>query len=342
MGALKPGCGIPLRARKGRTDLGTEWVALRWPIVLPKQPKTKLAMKTGMRPIGIVTFGLALAAAPAIAQAQTAVTRQITSEPVETVVTQGPDGTAVTRRILSPEPGVSTFGAPPFAYPPVAAEALGPDYVEPVAPALATSRRVTESRVSTATPARTHTTTTRPATARRVSTRPARTVAAVTVPAASDQALVLSPAQRQMIYRSVVQREAYPAPVPAGPPVVAQTDFYAPPVVSGYPLRTIYPADHAYYGGSGYRDYAYGPAPYWSQDPYRNQDYADPYHTAYRWDGVPLVVGARIPPSVPLVAVPQPVMARIPAIQPYSYAVLDNRVYLVDPATDIIVAEITR
>jgi hypothetical protein len=44
---------------------------------------------------------------------------------------------------------------------------------------------------------------------------------------------------------------------------------------------------------------------------------------------------------VPLVGVPEPVAARIPAARPYSYAVLDNRVYLVDPATGVIVAEIT-
>ena len=43
---------------------------------------------------------------------------------------------------------------------------------------------------------------------------------------------------------------------------------------------------------------------------------------------------------MPLVAVPEPVAARIPAAAPYSYAVLDNRVYLVDPATSVIVAEI--
>ena len=51
------------------------------------------------RPLGTIAIGLVLASATATAQAQTAVTRQITSEPVETVVTQGPNGTAVTRRI---------------------------------------------------------------------------------------------------------------------------------------------------------------------------------------------------------------------------------------------------
>jgi Protein of unknown function (DUF1236) len=289
-----------------------------------------------MRPFGTFTVAAfavssALMAGGTIAQAQTAVTRQITSEPVETVVTQSPSGTAVTRRILTPEPGISTYASPPLEYPPVAAEALAPGYVEPAAPAL-TTRRVTERRDSTAAPARTPTT-------RRASPRPVRTVTrAVTVPAApSDQALALSPAQRQVIYRTIVQREYYPAPVPAPPPVEAQTDVYAPPPAAGYPLRTTYPAEDAY-GRTGYRDYASRP------DPYRDQTYddLDPYHTAYRWDGAPLVVGARIPQSVPLVAVPEQVVARVPAARSYSYAVLDDRVYLVDPATNIIMAEITR
>ena len=74
----------------------------------------------------------------------------------------------------------------------------------------------------------------------------------------------------------------------------------------------------------------------------RDQESLDPYHTAYRWDAVPLVVGARMPPSVPLVAVPEPLAARIPVVQSYSYAVLDNRVYLVDPSTGIIVATINQ
>ena len=61
-----------------------------------------------MRPIGSLALGLALVSGAA--QAQTTVTRQVTSEPVETVVTQGPDGAAITRRILSPEPGIAVAG----------------------------------------------------------------------------------------------------------------------------------------------------------------------------------------------------------------------------------------
>ena len=261
-----------------------------------------------------IALGLALASGAAVAQAQTAVSRQITSEPVETVVTQGPGGTEVTRRILSPEPGVSVYAPPPVAYGPVATETVAPEYVEPAAPAL-TTRRVTTSRTTTA-PARTRTAT------RSARTETRRTVTRTVVTPPSEPALVLSPAQRQVIYRTVVQREVYPAPVVVAPPA----DAYAPPPPA------VYPANEAYGPDAAYDAYAY--------DPYHDQVVRDPYRPAYRQDVVPLMVGARIPQSVPLLAVPQPVAARIPAAAPYSYAVIDNRVYLVDPATSLIVAAI--
>jgi hypothetical protein len=266
-----------------------------------------------MRPtIGSLTL---IALAPVLgavaAQAQTSVTRQMTREPVETIVTQGPNGVAVTRRILSPEPGISTYLPPPAAYPTVATQALEPeDDVEPAPPPRrATTITTTTARTVGQAPAHTRSTAARE--------RPVRTTTrAVTVPAVSDQALVLSPAQRQVIYRNVVEREYVPAPVVAGPPVVAQTEFYPPP-------PSAYADDE--------RDYAY--------DPYHD-DYRPTYRPAYR--PAPYVVGARLPQSVPLYAVPQPVVARIPAAAPYSYALIDNRVFLVDPATDVIVAEITQ
>lgn len=275
-----------------------------------------------MRPNGTIAGTVALAAVglvsgAAVAQAQTSITRQITSEPVETVITQGPNGTAVTRRILSPEPGIRTYAPAPLAYSPVATEVVEQDYVAPAAPPPRPRRTTTTTAATTAhtvgqAPAHTHTATAhqRP--------RPARTVTRNVTAPVSDQALVLSPAQRRIIYRSVVEPEYYPAPVPAAPPLVAPTEFYSPPpFVSGYPADVD-------------RDYAY--------DPYHDE-YRETYR--YRWSGVPPAVGARIPPSVPLYAVPQPVVASIPAAAPYSYALIENRVFLVDPVTDVIVAEIT-
>ena len=109
-----------------------------------------------------------------------------------------------------------------------------------------------------------------------------------------------------------------------------------PSIESSYPLRAIYPADDSYgriASASGARDYA--PA-------LGYQDGAlDPYQAAYRRNGITLVVGARVPASVPLLVLPERLAGRVPAARPYSYAVLDSRVLLVDPSTGTIVAAIT-
>ncbi|HLH96824.1 MAG TPA: hypothetical protein VKW08_17070 [Xanthobacteraceae bacterium] len=298
-------------------------------------------MKSSAKPFGAGALGLSLILGMPIAQAQT-VTRQITDEPVETTVTQYPDGTEVTRRILSPEPFIGGPVAPLGTYAPLSGAALGPQYVEPAAPVLTRRQTVTTSATSTVgagtvgeaiPPApRSHTKRTRTvtshttvATARAPHRAPPSTVGfAPAPPPVSDAALVLSPAQRQIIYRSVVEQQ------------------YIPPAAPSYPLRTVYPADNAYPYEPAPDDYSYA-SPYYPAATYAETypDYRDPYHPAYRWDGVPLVVGARMPVSVPLVLMPQPVVASVPIVQPYSYAYVDNHVYLVDPATRVIVAEVT-
>jgi hypothetical protein len=288
-----------------------------------------------MKTFAALTLGLAFAGAAA-AQAQT-VTHQITSEPVETTVIQGPNGPAVTRRILSPVPGVTTL-APPAYYEqaPLPPEALSPDFVETrqttitrpapasTRPVPASTRPIPASRPATVGVA------TQPATTRTVRTaKPARPIAprivsrtvtrTVAAPVPSDAPLALNWADRDIIYRTLARRDYVPAPVPYyGPPVVAQTEIVPPP---GYPPAAVYLAN----------SYAYGYAAPGS--------YRDRY--VYRWDGVPLVVGARIPASVPLVAVPEAVALQVPVTRPYSYALIDGRVYLVDPATSIIVADLT-
>jgi hypothetical protein len=270
-----------------------------------------------LRRMGAVAVGLALGCGAAVAQAQTAVAPGAPGAPAEAAR----NDTAAIRRILSPAPGVTTFAAPPREYPPLAADALGPNYVEPAAPALA--RRPVTNRVATAAPARTQT-----ATVRRTVTRPPRPWPA------ADQALALSPAQRQYIYRTIASREPDRAPGPPWPSAVARTETFAPPAVTFYPLHAIYPADDGY-RNSGNRDVAGDPPT--RAFAYRNEDDG----SAHR-NGIPLPVGARIPPSVPLVAVPQPVASRIPATRPYRAAVLDHRVYLVEPATGVIVAVIAQ
>jgi hypothetical protein len=51
-------------------------------------------------------------------------------------------------------------------------------------------------------------------------------------------------------------------------------------------------------------------------------------------------VGARVPASATLYPVPQEVIAEVPAVSNYRYTVVDNRAWLVDPSTGILVSEI--
>jgi Protein of unknown function (DUF1236) len=261
-----------------------------------------------MRSFGTVACGLVFLWGATSATAQTTVTRQITIEPVETIITRGPNGTVVTRQPLNPAPpAVEPWNAPveyaPYGAPVVAADdALEPDQT-------ITVRR--SSRTTRATPGRVR------------------------------RQLALTPAQRQIVYRTVVRREVYPraAVRPAYPPVVAQTEVVEPAPRS-YPLRTIYPFqnDNPYDNNYAYRPYDEGRYVY--------QRYDQSYPNGYVYQRVPTraayVVGSRIPESVPLVAVPESVAIQVPATRPYSYAVIDGRVYLVDPVTSTIVADVTQ
>src|SRR4051812_40635033 len=133
-----------------------------------------------MKPLGIA-IGLALASAITAAQAQTVISRQITTEPVETIVTQGPDGTAVIRRPLGAAP-VTTAPAPTYydsyARPAPAisapASAYYEPYARPAAPIYGASRDVVETVETMEQPAPT-TTVRREVVQPRASTRSVRT-----------------------------------------------------------------------------------------------------------------------------------------------------------------------
>lgn len=51
-------------------------------------------------------------------------------------------------------------------------------------------------------------------------------------------------------------------------------------------------------------------------------------------------VGMRVPTATTLYPVPQEVVAEVPAVRSYRYMVINNRAWLVDPATSEIVAEV--
>lgn len=53
--------------------------------------------------------------------------------------------------------------------------------------------------------------------------------------------------------------------------------------------------------------------------------------------GLALAVGSRIPASVPIYPMPQTTIAQVPSMASYHYAVLNDRVYLVDPNDGIVV-----
>ena len=296
----------------------------------------------------LAAAGLALFAGAALAQAQPGASPQHAVTDAPTMVLPEPEGSAVTLRLLAPESGLTTYAPPPNRYVPLAADALTPEYVEAVAPALILATAA--ARIAAATPgaggntsdrsrsARSEATrrdttrvaSTRPIPARTPSRRVAASAPGAAVAALSDQLLALSPAQRQLVYRTLAQRARL---ADRGGDLVPRID---PSIESNYPLRAIYPADDSYgriVSASAARDYAHRALGY--------QDSAlDPYQAAYRRNGIPLVVGARVPASVALQALPERLAARIPAAWPYGYAVIDNRVLLVDPSTGIIVAAI--
>lgn len=283
------------------------------------RPITSIALGSGRLGSGVAAIAacaVALAAGttlPTSSASAQIVSRQITSAPVETTVTQGANGTVVTQRILGADPGlVAPYPAPPLPYPPdVAAAAAETEVVPP--PVVPSTTRVTTRRAVVSRPVRTRT-------VRRVTRERPSTVG---LAVASAPAPALTVPQRRVIYRTIVQQAVYPAAPAVLPPVAV-----VPPPVAAYPLGAVYPTDDVY-AGAPYAD---------ANTPYYQPTYRRPYY----WDGVALVVGARLPASIQLAPVPAAVAASYPDVAPYSYAYVDDRVYLVDPTTDIIMAELTR
>jgi len=258
-----------------------------------------------MRAIGIFAFGVALVGATASADAQSVISRQIADEPVETVITQGPNGTIITRRPLR-DAANAVVVAPTLAPAPraIATYDTRAVYVPPAAPVVAeddTVDTITTRQWVSQQPRMKHT--------RKAATRRAPVVAQTETRAVrrTAQAVRLSPAERRVIYRTIVQEQVVPAPAVTrevvttsiaprywNPPIVAQDDVVdaVTPVVTA-PARVAY------------------------------------------------TVGSVLPASVPLFGVPETVAVRVPATRSYSYAYLGGRAYLVDPVTGAVVADVT-
>jgi len=283
--------------------------------------------------LNLAASGLALALASSAANAQAVISRSITAEPVETTVTQTPTGTIVTRRPLGEQPAalVAPQIAPPaFAQPTVPAATFvdtEPETVD-VFTTRQVMRRAEAERDTRSAERDTRSMVTRqvsapraPAAQRthksRVSTtvrqRPAvqRTTRVVreTGPVRETREVALTrPAQRVVLNpreRQIVYRTIVEREVvPRQQLIVAPSVAPAPAYVAPRILPPVVAADEFVVTE-------------------------------------PITVGTVLPENVPLYAMPQNVALTVPAIQPYSYAWLGGRAYLVDPASGVVVAELT-
>ncbi len=130
----------------------------------------------------------------------------------------------------------------------------------------------------------------------------------------APQSIVLTPAERRTIYRNIVQQRVIPAP--------------------GVTQVITYPAEETVVPPSATTGYAvaYAPAP---ATTYPSNVFASAgYPVTY-------TVGSVIPASVPRAPVPQAVALLVPQAQRYQYAVVNNRVLLVDPLTGVVAADVT-
>lgn len=204
----------------------------------------------------------------------------------------------------------------------------------PARRAAKTDRRVTTTRPAPRAAVRTN----RPATVRtttheRIVTTPApvreRIVAPATRTIVTGGPVDLSPAERAVVYRSIVERPVQRDIVVTEPapraPIVTQRIVTRP--ADARPLVTTEPDDDV--------DVV-------ADVPVRRRIVPVPETTgaAVRAERVELVVGSRVPRSVPLYDIPSAAVAAAPTIGQYRYAQIEDRVYLVDPTDGVVVAEL--
>jgi hypothetical protein len=129
----------------------------------------------------------------------------------------------------------------------------------------------------------------------------------------------LTPVERRIIYRRIVRERTVAAPI-VRERIVRERVIPPAPVMRERIVRAPeYDYDH--YD----RDYSVG-----VREPVGPQP---SYGYNYR-------VGAPVPAATELYSVPPRIGAQVPAIRNYRYTVVDNRVLLVDPTTNVVVDEI--
>jgi len=130
----------------------------------------------------------------------------------------------------------------------------------------------------------------------------------------------LTPARRTTIYRTTIPQGRGRAPI-------VRERIVSEPVAPAPVLReriVMQPVDR-------YDAYAYVPAP-------RERIVRPP---ADVYGDYAFAVGSRLPPGTRLAPLPPSVVAEVPAVRPYRYMVVNNRLLLVDPVTGTVVADIT-
>ena len=279
---------------------------------------------------------LALVAGAGSANAQTVITREITTAPVETIIERGPTGTVITRRPLDMTvprapvtlPGETAVIEPDETITP-SRETVGisSTMAESVATRRITARPVRAVSVQKQRTAKNKVLPVRTPTVRRpinaaVAIRPASAARVIPAPAP-----ILTAAQRNTIYRTVVEERVAPRTVITEPNVVPP--FFAPflpsPVVREQVIseRVIMPSASV----PVVRE-TVGAAPVVTE------------RVVTTPASVELAIGSRVPVTVPLYAFPETLALRIPAVRSYRYAIVDDRLFLVDPLTNRVVTEL--
>jgi hypothetical protein len=276
---------------------------------------------------------LGLTLASACASAQTSTSRPTATGPVDTIISRFPDQTPA-RRAPAPAP------AAPLA--PAASESLitqapagAATRFVPAAPAAA-AEAPAPARTGVAEaaeePSRPAPRSVAPRQPRKAATRPPVRKAIAhhrAAPPARATRLALSSADRRLVYAAIAQQRGLPglsAPAPVFPsfswspqsfPPFGVPQFGGPQAMAPAPL-----------GPLGYASTGAGPS----------EILVEP--TSSRLPAN--YVGRRLPSSVILVPIPDAIMVQMPALWRYRYALVNDRVLLVDPATNIIVADVTQ
>ena len=144
--------------------------------------------------------------------------------------------------------------------------------------------------------------------------------------------LDLTPDQRTFVYRTLVQQPLQPAPVvterivpaPFPRPYVTEsyqrpyvTESYQRPYVTTEPVVTTAPRVITVPQTTGVGTVI-------ANDPLVRS-------------GPQIMIGTRLPSSVPLYAMPASAAAAAPSLEAYNYALIGDRIYLVDPRDGIVV-----